>query len=104
MRLFVCHASDVTETPREFAVPELRGPVMAVRVGEQIVVTQGFCPHEDVSLVDGSCQGGRITCGAHGYSFDLKTGACAHDPSLRLVRYRVHVPSDGTVWISLPLP
>jgi nitrite reductase/ring-hydroxylating ferredoxin subunit len=83
-----------------FTVPGVTWPVLATRLDGAIVATAGVCPHEDVGLAAGDLDGACLTCPGHGYQFDLTTGACAHDPRLRLRRYRVTI-IDDEVWIDL---
>lgn len=87
-------------TMAAFTVPGLTWPVLATRLEGEIVATAGVCPHEDVGLADGELAGACLTCPGHGYVFDITTGACAHDPRLRLRCYRVTV-IDDEVWIDL---
>jgi nitrite reductase/ring-hydroxylating ferredoxin subunit len=74
--------------------------VLVARVDGVVVATASVCPHEDVSLADGSYQAGRVTCPGHGYEFDMRTGACAHDRHMHLRRYRVTIVGDE-VWVDL---
>lgn len=83
-----------------FRVPGVTWPVLATIVDGEIVATAGVCPHEDVGLADGDLDDACLTCPGHGYVFDLRTGACAHDARLVLRRYKVTV-IDGDVWIDL---
>jgi len=59
----------------------------------QLYATQNWCPHAGSALAVGAVDGGAVVCPAHGYRFDLRTGACATDAQLRLKTYRL-VP-DG---------
>ena len=59
----------------------------------RLYATQSWCPHAGTPLAAGTVDGGAIVCPAHGYRFDLRTGACATDGQLRLKTYRL-VP-DG---------
>ncbi|MEZ4399276.1 MAG: Rieske 2Fe-2S domain-containing protein [Kofleriaceae bacterium] len=85
---------------RAFPVDGLTWPVLAGVIGGAVVATAGVCPHEDVGLAGGTVEDGCLTCPGHGYQFDLATGACRHDRSLLLRRYRAIV-LDGEVWIEL---
>jgi nitrite reductase/ring-hydroxylating ferredoxin subunit len=85
---------------RAFAVAGVTWPVLAGLIGGAVIATAGVCPHEDVALADGEVDAGCLTCPGHGYVFDLRTGACRHDRSLVLRRYRARV-IDGDVWIEL---
>jgi ferredoxin-nitrite reductase len=59
----------------------------------QLYATQNWCPHAGSALAAGALDGGAVVCPAHGYRFDLRTGACATDAQLRLKTFRL-VP-DG---------
>ncbi len=106
LRVRVCSVTDVGDQPRAFAVEGVTWPVLVVRLegddGEagDIVATPGVCPHEDVELAGGKLVGCELTCPGHSYVFDLRTGACEHDPTLTLRRYRVTIV-DGDVWVDL---
>jgi toluene monooxygenase system ferredoxin subunit len=101
MRVRVCAVVDVPpgET-RGFQVPGLAIPVMVTNEGGILYAASSQCPHEEVSLLDGTRSGLTITCRGHGYEFDLASGRCAHDPALRLPCYRTHI-HDGALWIDL---
>ena len=103
MRVRVCRVEDVPpgET-RGFPVEGLLLPIMVANLGERFAAASSICPHEDVSLVDGTLEGTRVTCPGHGYEFDLDTGRCSHDISLRLRRFPVTV-EDGEVYIDIEL-
>jgi ferredoxin-nitrite reductase len=62
----------------------------------QLYATQNWCPHAGSALAAGALDGGAVVCPAHGYRFDLRTGACASDAQLRLKTYRL-VP-DGAAF------
>ena len=86
------------ENLAEFFVPGVTWPVLAGVIDGEIIATAGVCPHEDVRLAGGYLEDGCLTCPGHGYTFDLRTGACSHDASLVLRRYRVSVEGDD-VWV-----
>jgi nitrite reductase/ring-hydroxylating ferredoxin subunit len=101
LRARVCRVDDVPAgAMAAFTVAGVTWPVLATRLHGEIVATAGVCPHEDVGLADGDLDGACLTCPGHGYRFDVTTGACEHDPRLRLKRYRVTI-IDGDVWIDL---
>lgn len=83
-----------------FAIPELPRPVLAGVFGDEIIATTGVCPHEDVALDPDALDGTQLTCPGHGYQFDIRSGACRHDPALHLRRYTTTV-AGGEVWIDL---
>ena len=55
------------------------------------------CPHRGVILSNGTVADGQVACRAHGWRFDLASGACTHgDAAARAVAYAVRV-RDGEV-------
>ena len=65
-------------------------PICLVDVGGTLHATGDFCPHEGVSLGQGGrVEGEWLVCGAHGWSFNVRTGACADDPGVDLPRFPV---------------
>lgn len=101
LRVRVCRASDVApgET-RHFEVPGVSVPVLVVNVDGRFLAASSMCPHEDVSLIGGKRKGLNVICPGHGYRFNLESGACSHDPKLRLPCYRVSV-HDGELFVDL---
>ena len=101
LRVRLCRLDEVPRGAlRGFAVPGVTWPVMATRLGDDVVASSSVCPHEDVSLLDGELDGDVVTCPAHAYELDLRSGRCRHDARLRLRTYRVTVSGDD-VWIEL---
>ena len=58
------------------------------------------CPHQAWSLGEGALDGAVLTCGAHGWQFDVRDGAGVNPAGCGLTRYAVEV-RDGTVWVDL---
>lgn len=106
MPLWVRVASAADLAPGEvrgFAVPPLSFEVMVAHAADgRFLAASSICPHEDVSLVDGDLQGTVISCPGHAYEFDLVTGRCAHDASLRLRRFPVKVEGGG-IYVQIDL-
>ena len=101
LRVRVCWLADVVDgEPRAFAVSGVTWPVIVTRVDGELYAVPGVCPHEDVSLADGELEGTRLTCPGHGYTFDLQTGRCRHDPDLHLRRYPITLVGDE-IWVDL---
>lgn len=100
-RVRVCRTDDVPEGEmRAFDVDGLAVAVLVSRVAGVFHATSGMCPHEDVELIDGTLDGLQVSCPGHGYCFDVRSGACVPDKSLRLPVYRCWA-RDGDVWIEL---
>ncbi len=101
LRFRLCARGDLPdEALVEIAVPGVTWPVLAGVFSGEIIATAGVCPHEDVHLAGGTLEDACLTCPGHGYTFDLRTGECAHDPALVLRRYKVS-EENGEVWVEL---
>ena len=101
LRVRLCRRDQLVDGElRAFVVPGVTWPVLAGMIDGELIATAGVCPHEDVSLADADLDGSCLTCPGHGYVFDVKSGACRHDASLVLRRYRARVLGDE-VWIDL---
>jgi nitrite reductase/ring-hydroxylating ferredoxin subunit len=82
-------------------VVRVEGKKVAVfRIGGRLLAVQDTCPHMASSFVEsGRRQGKRITCGWHGWSFDLETGRGDRSKDLRT--YAVEVEGDA-VYLAPP--
>ncbi len=101
LRRYVCDIEAVVvDELRSFQVEGVTWPVIATLIEGEVVVCQGVCPHEDVSLAGGMLMGNSIICPGHGYRFDLLTGRCGHRTSLQLRRYPVTIVANQ-VWVDL---
>ncbi|HEV7558280.1 MAG TPA: Rieske 2Fe-2S domain-containing protein [Kofleriaceae bacterium] len=97
----VCRLADVVAGEiRAFAVNGVTWPVIVTIVDGSMIACPGVCPHDDVSLADGSLDGPLIVCPGHGYRFDLHSGRCEHDATLELRRYPITLVGDD-VWVDL---
>lgn len=96
LRVQVCRVGDVAPgESRGFTVPGVALPIMVTNLDGTYIATASMCPHEDVSLIGCKRRGPVVICRGHGYRFDLRTGACSHDPRLVLKRYRVTIEGDA---------
>lgn len=68
--------------------------------GDGVFACEDRCPHADAALSTGQLKQGVLTCGAHGFGFDLLTGSCHMRGPKPLVRYPVRVV-DGRVLVTL---
>lgn len=73
-------------------------PLALCRTTEGVFALDGACPHAGGPLGDGTLDGHTLTCPYHGWAFDITTGACAMDESLRANARPVDV-RDGEVWL-----
>jgi toluene monooxygenase system ferredoxin subunit len=78
--------------------------VLVVKIEGEYHAFDGTCPHQSVSLVEGRLDGATLTCRAHEWCFDARTGAGVNPSSACLVRHGVRVV-DGEVQVTRdPLP
>jgi nitrite reductase/ring-hydroxylating ferredoxin subunit len=75
--------------------------VLVVKVDGQIQAYDGICPHQSQSLVEGDLEGGILTCRAHEWQFDARTGAGINPRDACLQRHDVRVTGDGMVEVRL---
>jgi nitrite reductase/ring-hydroxylating ferredoxin subunit len=75
--------------------------VLVVKVDGQIQAYDGICPHQSQSLVEGDLEGGVLTCRAHEWQFDARTGEGINPRDTCLRRHDVRVTSDGMVEVRL---
>jgi nitrite reductase/ring-hydroxylating ferredoxin subunit len=67
------------------------------RVGGQLHALDSVCPHAGGPLGDGDLDDDAVVCPYHGWAFDLRTGACAVDPSLIVPVHHVVEDVDGAL-------
>jgi ferredoxin-nitrite reductase len=79
-------SKSVTVNGTEAAVFKLEGRLYA---------TQNWCPHAGAALAGGVMDGTEVVCSAHGYRFDVRTGACSTDAQLRLKCFRLVPEGPG---------
>jgi nitrite reductase/ring-hydroxylating ferredoxin subunit len=66
----------------------------------EIYVTDDECPHVGASLANGWVEDGQVACAFHGWTFDLKTGACLTCPGRPVRTYPVRI-ENGAVHIEI---
>ena len=75
--------------------------VLLVNIDGEIHAYDGVCPHQGVSLIEGSLDGKVLTCRAHQWSFDVCTGASINPSGECLRRFELRI-EDGRVWVVDP--
>ena len=97
---------------READVPTGRGLCVRIRgidvglfrVEEEIHAMENRCPHAGDPLSEGSLETGIVTCGAHGWRFDVRTGHRPEDgDGFPIPCFAVRVV-DGCVEVDLDAP
>jgi nitrite reductase/ring-hydroxylating ferredoxin subunit len=80
---------------------ELAGtPVLLSRLDDGVHAVHATCLHRGVSLGDGSVDGGVVTCSAHFWSFDLRTGVCTQIPDQGLRVFNVK-EEEGMLYVEV---
>ncbi len=52
------------------------------------------CPHKRTPLSKGNCAMGQVTCPLHGWTFNLRTGACAETPHKPVTTHEVRTVGE----------
>jgi nitrite reductase/ring-hydroxylating ferredoxin subunit len=75
--------------------------VLVVKVDGQIRAYDGICPHQSQSLVEGELDAGVLTCRAHEWQFNARTGEGINPKGTCLLRHDIRVTDDGMVEVRL---
>lgn len=75
--------------------------IVVVRQGERVYALEQVCSHAGASLLTGKVEGCALTCRAHGYRFDLATGALLDPPGEPLRQRVFEVERRGDGWAIL---
>ena len=82
-------------------VIEVAGKTLAVfNCDGKFYATDNTCKHRGGPLGDGSLSGTTVTCPWHGWEYDVTTGVCTLDESVKVQSFPVKVESDE-IWVSL---
>lgn len=92
----VCAAKDIWEGEMEAFVVQGR-QVLVVHVAGELRAYQGTCPHQRVSLVHGWLEGCVLTCSAHLWQFDARTGVGLNPASARLERFPIKTEGNDVL-------
>ena len=69
--------------------------VVVFRRGERLYALENACPHAGAALAGGELSGDEVVCPVHGHRFDIKTGVCSTDPTLRARCVRMDARPDA---------
>jgi toluene monooxygenase system ferredoxin subunit len=73
--------------------------ILLIRMAGQYYAYHGSCPHQSQPLVGGVLAEATLTCTAHEWVFDVRTGQGVNPRTARLTRHDVRIV-DGTVLVS----
>ena len=74
--------------------------VCVANVNGTISAMDNVCLHRGGPLGQGTIDEGKVVCPWHGWSFDVSTGAAAHNPNAKVAVYPVKI-ENGDVLIEL---
>ncbi|HEY0057077.1 MAG TPA: Rieske 2Fe-2S domain-containing protein [Pedobacter sp.] len=72
-----------------------------VKLGQEVTVTQAYCPHAGAGLSGGTCKNGKLICPFHRYEYDLTTGRGAPGQGDYIEIYPTEIRSDG-IYVAFP--
>jgi len=68
--------------------------------GGELRAFDARCPHQSWPLAEGELDGTVLVCGAHGWTFDVRSGAGVNPSDCALRQYAVEV-RDAAVWVDV---
>lgn len=78
---------------------EVKGKsLILLRTETEFLVAEGICPHQGAPLCEGTLEGQVVTCPAHNWRFDLKTGESPVVPDAFIYTYNTKIDND---WVYL---
>jgi toluene monooxygenase system ferredoxin subunit len=78
-------------------------PVLLIHTEGQVSAFVDRCAHQAVPLHLGSLVGTTLTCSAHEWQYDARTGAGINPQNVALCRFPVEV-RDDSIWIDIDAP
>jgi nitrite reductase/ring-hydroxylating ferredoxin subunit len=98
----LCALTEVTEDQPYQAIIDGQQPLAVFKSGDDIFVTQDKCLHAEASLsLEGHVENGKVICGWHDATFDLRSGAVISGPCTGALRTYPAIIRDGAVYIEL---
>jgi len=84
---------------RRVAIGE--GAILLVRLESGVVAFEDRCAHLGLPLSEGRLEGDALTCAAHDWIYDLRTGRGINPCAARLKAIPVTI-IEGVIWIDSP--
>ena len=91
----ICTLDDVWEGDMDSFETKDGSEVLVVCLeGGEVKVYQSVCPHQETALVDGKFEDGVLTCHAHLWQFDCRTGKGVNPDDCELAQYPTKLERD----------
>ena len=74
--------------------------VLIIKLDGEVYACEDRCAHLGVALSDGLLESGVLTCSAHHYQYDARTGRGVNPKSVRLRTYPVAI-EDGEILVDI---
>lgn len=102
MKWFKIFDLNIIQSPDFIKALSVNGKKLcAVKLGDEMFVTQAYCPHAGAGLSGGWCKNGKLVCPFHRYEYDLHTGQGAAGQGDYIDVYPTEFRADG-VYVGLP--
>lgn len=74
---------------------EVKGREIALfKIGDKVYAIDHVCAHQGGPLAEGGLEGTVVTCPWHGWQYDVTTGECAFNPSIKQQAFTVKEEGD----------
>ena len=95
----ICTLDDVWEGDMEaFETSDGTGVLIVYATGGELTAFQSTCPHQEFELVDGKLEGHVLTCFAHLWQFDVRSGKGVNPTDCELAIYPTKI-EDNDVYV-----
>lgn len=74
--------------------------VLLIHLDGEVHAYEDRCAHLGVALSGGRLAGGVLTCSAHEWQYDARTGRSINPKAIELRRYPVRIEGDA-IWVDL---
>ncbi|MEQ8967863.1 MAG: Rieske 2Fe-2S domain-containing protein [Azospirillaceae bacterium] len=96
-----CDLDDVWEGEMDVFEVDGREVLIVHAPGGEVRAYDPVCPHQDQPLIEGELDDCILTCAAHLWQFDVRSGKGVNPEGVSLTAYPVRV-DDGAVLVDLP--
>jgi toluene monooxygenase system ferredoxin subunit len=79
-------------------------PICVVRLPDAVVAFEDRCPHRGTPLSQGMLEGTKLTCAAHTWEFDVRTGELLRLRAPVCLAMRAVRERDGLIEVGGPSP